>query len=254
MKELSLIYPPQLFEEHPALKKGRDVFIVEDPLFFGDAKYPLKFHKMKLTFHRASMKVYAEMLKKRKFNVSYIDYSILSKDTNSLFRIIIEKKYESIHVCEPDDFILNKRILRNCNRQNLHLVKYRNPSFINEEDYLKEYFSNKKSYFQHYFYIDQRKKHDVMVDNGSPVEGKWSFDSENRKSIPKDLKIPGLLQIASGSKFVEEAKKYINKNFPHNPGENEDFYIPIDFKTSKEWLNDFLKQKLIYFGDYQDAI
>ncbi|MDX1700909.1 MAG: cryptochrome/photolyase family protein, partial [Melioribacteraceae bacterium] len=143
---------------------------------------------------------------------------------------------------------------RNCDRQNLHLVKYRNPSFINEEDYLKEYFSNKKSYFQHYFYIDQRKKFEIMVDNGSPLNGKWSFDSENRKSIPQDLKIPDLLKISQGSGFVREAQDYVNKNFPNNPGENGNFYIPIDNKTSKIWLNEFLENKLKYFGDYQDAI
>ena len=28
-----------------------------------------------------------------------------------------------------------------------------------------------------------------------PKGGKWSFDSENRKKIPKNIKIPSLLKI-----------------------------------------------------------
>ena len=109
MKELSLIYPHQLFEEHPALKKGRDVFLIEDPLYFGDAKYPLKFHKMKLTFHRASMKLYEEMLRRKKFKVHYFEYPDLTKDKSSIYRSIMDDKYKSVHFCEPDDVFLSIR-------------------------------------------------------------------------------------------------------------------------------------------------
>ena len=35
---------------------------------------------------------------------------------------------------------------------------------------------------------------------------------------------------------------------------NENFYLPVTHKESKKWLDDFLAQKLVYFGDYQDAI
>ncbi|MDX1700334.1 MAG: cryptochrome/photolyase family protein, partial [Melioribacteraceae bacterium] len=137
MKELSLIYPHQLYEYHPALEKGRDVFLVEDPLFFGDKRYPLKFHKMKLTFHRASMKMYEEMLRRKKFKVHYFEYPDLFKDKSSIFRSIKEAKYGVVHFCEPDDFLLNKRLLRNSDELNLKMVKYENPSFINDEKYLR---------------------------------------------------------------------------------------------------------------------
>ena len=45
--KFTLIYPNQLFHNHPALRKHQQVVIVEDPLFFGDIQYPLKFHKKK---------------------------------------------------------------------------------------------------------------------------------------------------------------------------------------------------------------
>ncbi len=80
MKGITLIFPHQLFEQHPALHKSRKVALVEHPLFFGDFKYPLKFHKMKLTFHRVSMKLYEEMLIKEKQSVHYLEYSNFQKD------------------------------------------------------------------------------------------------------------------------------------------------------------------------------
>ena len=40
--EISLVYPHQLFAEHPALESGRPVALIEDPLFFGtDPRWPL---------------------------------------------------------------------------------------------------------------------------------------------------------------------------------------------------------------------
>ena len=110
MKEISLVYPHQLFEKHPALKGGRDVLIIEDPLFFGDYNYPLNFHKMKLTFHRASMKFYEADLKNKKFNVHYFEYDEIRKGVSNLFKWLNKKGYGVLHLVEPDDFILNKRL------------------------------------------------------------------------------------------------------------------------------------------------
>jgi deoxyribodipyrimidine photolyase-related protein len=33
-----------------------------------------------------------------------------------------------------------------------------------------------------------RKKHDVLMEAGKPVNGQWNFDSENRKKLPKNHK------------------------------------------------------------------
>ncbi|MFN5762377.1 MAG: cryptochrome/photolyase family protein, partial [Sphingobacteriales bacterium] len=50
MASATLIFPHQLFEQHPALVEGDPVFLLEEYLFF--KLYP--FHKKKLILHRAS--------------------------------------------------------------------------------------------------------------------------------------------------------------------------------------------------------
>jgi deoxyribodipyrimidine photolyase-related protein len=116
------------------------------------------------------------------------------------------------------------------------------------------YFEKKKSYFQHYFYIDQRKKFNILLEDGKPVGGKWSLDSENRKSLPKNLEVPKLNTLKSNLDIISKSQEYVNKNFGDNPGENNNFYLPVTHKEAKNWLDDFLADKLLYFGDYQDAI
>jgi hypothetical protein len=68
MKEVSLVYPHQLFEDNPCIAKGRDVFLLEDELYF--RQYP--FHKKKILLHRASMKFYEHFLKTQHLRVLYI--------------------------------------------------------------------------------------------------------------------------------------------------------------------------------------
>ncbi|MFN5937695.1 MAG: cryptochrome/photolyase family protein, partial [Sphingobacteriales bacterium] len=69
MASATLIFPHQLFEQHPALVEGDPVFLLEEYLFF--KLYP--FHKKKLILHRASMKAYQLFLEKKGFRVEYIE-------------------------------------------------------------------------------------------------------------------------------------------------------------------------------------
>ena len=75
-KSALIIFPHQLFEEHPALLQDPEVVVlIEDSLFFGDSQYPAQFHKQKLWFHRASMTRYASMLREREVAVEYVAHA-----------------------------------------------------------------------------------------------------------------------------------------------------------------------------------
>ena len=62
-----LIFPNQLFYNSFLLKYKHCVFyIIEEPRYFTD----FKFHKLKLAYHRASMKKYYDYLKSKNFKVN----------------------------------------------------------------------------------------------------------------------------------------------------------------------------------------
>lgn len=49
--EVSLVFPHQLFEAHPALELGREVHLLEDTLLFGpDAHWALNLPKLDFGF------------------------------------------------------------------------------------------------------------------------------------------------------------------------------------------------------------
>jgi deoxyribodipyrimidine photolyase-related protein len=71
-----LILPNQLFSVNYFPYKPKIVILYEHPQYF--TKY--KFNKKKLVMHRASMKMYEDMLIKKGFKVNYKDFNFKEKD------------------------------------------------------------------------------------------------------------------------------------------------------------------------------
>ena len=59
--QVSIIFPNQLYKEHPAIHFTRPVYLLQEWHFFNQ----YHFHKEKLVLHRASMKFYEQFLKEQ---------------------------------------------------------------------------------------------------------------------------------------------------------------------------------------------
>ncbi len=67
-----LLLPNQLFEQNKLIAKNSLVYLIEHPTYFTLYKY----HKLKLIFHRSTMKYYSDYIKtKYKCNVKYINFN-----------------------------------------------------------------------------------------------------------------------------------------------------------------------------------
>ena len=63
--------------------------------------------------------------------------------------------------------------------------------FLTSREEFKDYLSKNKKPFMANFYKSNRTKLRVLVDNSlKPKGGKWSYDDENRKKLPKDISLP----------------------------------------------------------------
>ena len=70
--DATIIFPHQLFSTSDALKKSRKTFIIRDPLFFIDKKYPVRFHKNKILLHLLSTDSYKNELIDRGYDVQLV--------------------------------------------------------------------------------------------------------------------------------------------------------------------------------------
>ena len=229
MNSATIVFPHQLFEINPAIAPGRTVYLVEESLFFNQ----YQFHKQKLAFHRASMKSYETFLTSNGAKVVYIEAGDELSNTRTLIQNLMEGGVNQIHYCDVADNWLEKRIRTAA--VNVQLFEHETPLFINSRADLLTYFNGRKHYFQTDFYLQQRKRLGILVDEDmKPTGGKWSFDAENRLKYPK-AKIPPTVVFPTENENVIEAREYVKMNYFNNYGQlNDEFSLPVTHTASRE--------------------
>ena len=245
MSSLFLLYPIHLFKDIKSLKSYSHVYLIEDPIYFTDYEY----HKLKIAYHRATMKSYEDLLKKNKIKVSYFS----CKQVNDTFY----KKcstFKKISCYQPYEYKLSKKLKKNI--KNIDFLESLN--FLVNDNFIQENKDSfcKKGKFNHLgFYKLQRQRFNILMNkDGTPKGGKWSFDEDNREKIPSNQKIPEILDLKyNKNKYIIEAKDYVQKHFSKNYGSLENFIYPLNHEDSKKWLKDFIKTKFKLFGPYEDA-
>ncbi len=249
MSTVTLIYPHQLFAANPALQQGRPVWMVEDVLFFRQ----YAFHKKKIAFHKASMNAMTWQLEQRGFSVQRIAHGDEAAETAVLMSQLHQQGYREVHLCEPDDYLLNRRLNREAARWGLQLVWYENPGFLISRTQGGQWLSSNRTH-QTSWYIHFRKAFGIMMDTqGKPLGGAWTFDTENRQKTPPGIAIPKLPEIPMEG-CIEQAIIDTEKLFPANPGSLDTWEYPVTHQAAEAWLEVFLEQRFKCFGIYQDAM
>lgn len=251
MNAVTLVFPHQLFQNHPAIAKDRRVVIVEEPLLFTQ----FHFHKQKLLFHRATMQSYKAFLEDRNVEVEYVEVGEKHSDVRKIPQYLAEKGISEIHYADLTDDWLGSRLQKAAEKAHIGLIEYPSPMFLCTREELDDYFMNKRRYFLADFYMEERRKRDILiVRNGEPSGGKWSFDEDNRQKFPKKQQPPAI-RFPHKSEVWEEAQAYVNKHFANNYGEiTGKVRYPYTFAQSEAWLDQFLENRFAQFGHYEDAI
>ena len=241
MKEATLILPNHLFAEHPSITKDRHIFLVEEPHFFTR----FTFHKQKLIFHRASMQAYYNQFDLRTYNVSYIAYD------DDYWKAIKNAEISKLYCVDPLDQPLTEKLKEKAHDNDITLIIEHTPAFLDAPGAIYT-LQQQSSFFMGSFYKKQRQRFHILMDDDDPVGGSYSFDEENRKPLPEDCDIPQLWQPSET--YIRSARDYVEKRFADNPGENSPFIYPVTHSDAQTWLKDFIDNRLLHFGDYQDAI
>ncbi|MEK7855649.1 MAG: cryptochrome/photolyase family protein [Acidobacteriota bacterium] len=245
----ALVYPHQLFRDHPAIAAADRVYLIEEPLLF--TQFAL--HKQKLVLHRASMKFYEGFLKEKKVEVRYVEMAEIV-ETQALGDILSRDNVTDVIYADPVDDWLEKRLVSGLTEYNIKYARLDSPMFINSWQEIDDYFVGRGSFSMARFYSRERERRRILMEpDGKPVGGKFSFDTENRKKLPKNLHLPKIAHPLRNT-FVDEAIEYVEKHFGENCGDAQNFAYPTNFTEAELWLDEFLKTRLANFGAYEDAI
>jgi len=251
--DVALIFPNQLFWPHPAIAPGRSIFLVEDPLFFGgDARWPANMHRQKLLLHRASMQAFAVRVRQEGVKVEILTAQGPGATTGRILEAGVPRSASALHWVDPVDDVLSGRLKKFSESRNLPAHVYETPQFLTPPAFLDECFGGARKPFMARFYERQRRRMNILVsDDGEPLGGQWSFDSDNRKRLPRDVVVPAVPAVRQD--FPSLAGGVV-ADFPGSLGQEVPFGYPVTHEAAEKWLDEFLKIRLGGFGAYEDAI
>ncbi|MBY0309754.1 cryptochrome/photolyase family protein [Patescibacteria group bacterium] len=247
MKEATVIYPNQLFLEHPGLALERTVYLVEEPLFL--TEFPV--HTQKLLLHRLSMRAYKIYLEEQGYQVIYLDISSLS-DSTSIFSALANASITHLHICDTTDRWLERRIEKSVRVHSFTLTHYESPLFIlSKEEAVARYQKSGKHMARFYKRLRIDKKI-LTTDTNEPKGGAWSFDEDNRKKLPNNVSLPSDITTVE-SADVNDALRWL-ESVPGERYGDAAVWVPWTHATAEAHLHNFVTERLHHFGDYEDAL
>ena len=253
--KLALILGNCLFPDHARLSPDYSTlfFMAEDQGLCTHFKY----HKHKLVLFLSAMRSHADAICKD-YALSYHRLEVtnagLTYEQKLKSTLEANESIREIITYDIEDHFFEKRIIDFCKSENLKLTIVDSPSFITSKTSFSEYNRKAKRPFMHTFYQQQRRELNILVEsNGSPINGQWSFDEDNRKKLPKEIKIPVQPPVEPTS-HTGDVSKLINELFPEHPGDTENFHWATTRDQVLELLDDFLEKRFQNFGPYEDAI
>lgn len=243
-----LVLPNQLFEQHLGAAEGTRFVVVEHDLLIRQ----LPFHAHKLVLHRASELAFADRLRDNGFEVDLIESRADASTAEQLRALLDDVRPEHVAVYEPVDDWVEQDLHAVVREAGLELEELPTPAFCTSTADVRERLGGRRPRMQH-FYEWQRRRLDLLMDGDRPVGGRWSFDTENRKRLPKDVGLPDV-PWPEPDAHVATAVVWVQDEFPDAPGDPTMFGWPTTRRQALAWLRRFVRERLRDFGPYEDAV
>ena len=248
-----VIWGSQLsIDYHSALQADADAPLIMIESRSVSRKY--KYHKQKLAFVLTAMREYADELRSSGRDVHYSTMDESDESWFATLKMICDKHgYDELMVMRHNDRTPQQKMEAWCQTNNIGLVITPNSLFLTSTSEFNEWAESQKRLQLEQFYRWQRERLDILMVGGKPTGGKWNYDAENRKPLPKDHKLPEISKPAA-SKHRKDVLQLIDTHFHDHPGEVDELWLPTSRVQARAWLAEFLEQRFAQFGDYEDAM
>ena len=213
-------------------------------------------HIQKVVGFFSAMQEFATELQLQKHQVIYLhlnDANNLQSFEKNIPFLIEKEAFTHFEYQFPDEYRLDEQLKKLCQSLSITTSVCDSEHFMSSRNELGDFFNGKKTFLMESFYHMMRKKHHILMEGDKPLTGKWNYDGENRKKLPKDHKPTSPLVFQNNvTKIVSEIQKTDIKTIGYIDAEN--FVWPVNRKQSLALLDFFVTECLALFGSYQDAM
>ena len=193
-------------------------------------------HPERLFFLISSARHFAQELVAEGFTVDYLQAATTQDGIEQYQR---QNPNMTLHATKQSSFRLQRTLAE------LGAEFVENDFFLTPRDLFEEWASNQKSYLMENFYREQRRRLDILMENGKPVGGAWNFDKENRLPPPKNYKWPKYLDFERDEidrKVAEELNIELKKTWATTRA------------GALKQLRRFITEHFANFGPFEDAM
>lgn len=252
-KAILVVFGNQLFpHEYLPSPSEVSIFMAED---YGLCTY-VRHHQQKLVLFLAAMRAYAESLRKAGFDVHYHALDIDDRLTyeQRLSEFIALRNASELRHFEIEDKPMESRLIEFAATHKIPRSTIESPMFTCSREEFRKFSNAKKRLLMADFYKQRRVSLGLLVDEtGKPTGGRWSFDADNRRKLPKDI-APPAVDWLQPTRHVDDVINLVRAHFPDHPGNAAEFQWPTTRTEALQWLDDFVAQRLELFGPYEDAM
>jgi len=213
-------------------------------------------HIQKILGFFGAMRRFAKWLEQQDHQILYFKFDdpknkqSFNENLNKILRIypsIREWEYQ-----EPDEYRLNHILSEYAAEAGIPCRVCDSEHFFTPRNSLREMFGQKVPRME-FFYRNLRKKHQILMEGDEPLTGRWNYDAENRKKVPKGLPLPEPLLF---SHDLSEISTMLKNAGIRTVGEvrSETFSWPLDRQEALQLLEYFIRALLPLFGTYEDAM
>ena len=212
-------------------------------------------HIQKVVGILQAMRNFAAKLKEQGHEVYY--HRILDSEQVELAEILhsISDKLQAtaLQFMQPDEIRVQQNLEELATKG--HPISFvSSEHFISTKEEFTATFKGKKSFLMETFYRKLRKRTGILMEGNAPHGGKWNYDAQNRKKLPKNHLIPPPYLPSTN---VEEVYTDVLKAELPTIGNLKDpkhYYWPTSTEQALAIFDQWLEHCFQFFGDFQDAM
>jgi deoxyribodipyrimidine photolyase-related protein len=244
----------------PSLASLRDADRMQDLVLMAEVQAEatyVRHHKKKIAFLFAAMRAFAEELRDQGFRVRYVRIDDPDNAGDLLAEVrralAAESGLDRLVLTRCGEWRLDQEQSTWARALNLPVDVREDDRFICPLADFDRWAEGKKQLRMEFFYREMRRRTGLLMEGDEPAGGRWNFDAENRKRLPKGVKPPQRL-LAEPCPLAREAMADVARLFPDHFGDLEPFLFPIRRSEAEALAAHFIAHILPGFGDWQDAM
>ena len=233
--------------------KSTDVILMCE--VWDEATY-VRHHKKKITFLFSAMRHFCQELLEAGYQVRY---SKLDDDDNAgsfageVERCLAGQKFNRVVITQPGEYRVLEDVQSWSKRFTIPVDIRPDTRFLCTPEEFASWAEGRKKLRMEYFYREMRERYNILMDGRDPVGGQWNYDAENRKPPTNGLDIPATYKSMPDS-ITAIVSDLVARKFDDHFGDIHPFHFAVTRAQALIALRQFIEQRLMHFGDYQDAM